>query len=96
MRRNEICFLLSYCVIPEKGNCSQYQQCLVAISGSVLEISPDKFLIQTESESAATRPVQSTHQEWDFQKVTANTIWAAAVFLEFSLTLNVKNFSRTF
>lgn len=96
MRRKEICFLLSHCVIPEKGNSSQYQRGLVEISGSASEISPDKFLIQTEPESAATRPVHSTHQEWDFQKVTENTIWAVAAFLEFTLTLNVKNFGGTF
>lgn len=85
-----ISFLLSHCVISEKGNSSQYQCCLVDISGSVLEISPDKFLIQPEPESAAARPVHSTHQEWDFQKVTENTIWAVAAFLKFTLTLNLQ------
>lgn len=83
-------------MIPEKGNSSQYQCCLADISGSVSDISPDKFLIQTEPESAATRPVHSTHQEWDFQKVTENTIWAGAVFSEFTLTLNAKTFGGTF
>lgn len=64
----------------EKGNSSQYHCCFVEISGSVSEISPDKFLIQAEPETAATRPVHSEHQEWDFQKVTENTIWAVAAF----------------
>lgn len=69
-----------------EGQFLPIQPCLVDISGSVSEISPDKFQTQTEPESAATRPVHSTHQEWGFQKVTANTIWAVAAFLEFTLT----------
>lgn len=85
-----ISFLLSHCVISEKGNSSQYQCCLVDISGSISEIPPDKFLIQPEPESAATRPVHSTHQECDFQKVTENTIWAVGAFVKFTLTLNLQ------
>lgn len=95
MSRNVISFLLSHCVISEKGNSSQYQCCLVAISGPVSEISPDKFLIQPEPESA-TRPVHSTHQEWAFQKVTENTIWAVAAFLKCTLTLNLQTLFLSF
>lgn len=91
-----ISLLLSHCVFSEQDNSSQDQCCLVDISGSVSEIFPDKFLIQPEPESAATRPVHSTHQEWDFQKVTENTIWAVAAFLKFTLTLNLQMIFRGF